>query len=723
MNEHEKIPAQGGEMPPVERAAITGSGGIDTVRGATPAGNAAQERNTTTALTDEQINAIANDGHRNVAGGIYAHHVHDFARDVERALVTAPRAGLPRHVLASLECTAVWLEKGNDPQDAARELRACLAKIDAAPARPGADPLRRRVERLLVELHAEGRLSEGQCAKMLDIPRIDWRELAEFLSPDAQAVAADGAQTKDVVTREQIMEWARTANIETGWFTEQLIAALGDFAILARAAVSPAPADVAAPVGTPFSNCRFRNCDLPGQCKAEGKCHHPIAAVSPATADRICTCGMKLGHARHCAAFNESMMRYEPFGEKPATADAPPDVAFKPWHERHADVFSNEGDAWRAFLDARATVSQSTAEKVYYGGSVEAGPVAFDEPATADERAAMVQWATERWDAEVKHRPLINVHRRALDDTWRQVIRHCGGDDVSLLGPRHDALLAANPIKTTERDHSFIDNDLDSEPDAQHAVADMANIGYALMQTIERMVPGYCWNESPTEIVSDLINERDEARASQAAAPAEARELIATFDDGLKVRLDSWTGGRHEAGSFGEVTLRFTDERHTTVRDYRAKDIAPAEAREQLQARVQPWMMECFGPTIAADRVERNHRFLEEALELVQSLGCTASEAHQLVDYTFGRPVGEPAQEVGGVMVTLAALCLANALDMHAAGETELARISEPATVLKIRAKQAAKPKHSPLPQAVAARAPYEWRDTGPLETDEGEGA
>ncbi|WP_244128533.1 hypothetical protein [Burkholderia gladioli] len=145
-----------------------------------------------------------------------------------------------------------------------------------------------------------------------------------------------------------------------------------------------------------------------------------------------------------------------------------------------------------------------------------------------------------------------------------------------------------------------------------------------------------------------------------------------------------------------------------------------AASGQSFQARVQPWMLECFGPTIAADTIERNHRFLEEALELVQSLGCTASEAHQLVDYTFGRPIGEPAQEVGGVMVTLAALCLASGLDMHQAAETELARISEPAMVLKIRAKQAAKPKHSPLPQAVAARAPYEWRDTGPLETNEG---
>jgi hypothetical protein len=25
----------------------------------------------------------------------------------------------------------------------------------------------------------------------------------------------------------------------------------------------------------PFSNCSFRLCDLPGQCRGEGKCHHP----------------------------------------------------------------------------------------------------------------------------------------------------------------------------------------------------------------------------------------------------------------------------------------------------------------------------------------------------------------------------------------------------------------------------------------------------------------
>ena len=125
---------------------------------------------------------------------------------------------------------------------------------------------------------------------------------------------------------------------------------------------------------------------------------------------------------------------------------------------------------------------------------------------------------------------------------------------------------------------------------------------------------------------------------------------------------------------------------------------ARATPTDSFQGRVQPWMIACFGAEISADGAERSHRFLEESLELVQACGCTASEAHQLVDYVFGRPVGERAQEVGGVMVTLSALCLAQGLDMHAAGETELARIWTKVEV--IRAKQAAKPKRSPLPAA-----------------------
>jgi hypothetical protein len=117
---------------------------------------------------------------------------------------------------------------------------------------------------------------------------------------------------------------------------------------------------------------------------------------------------------------------------------------------------------------------------------------------------------------------------------------------------------------------------------------------------------------------------------------------------------------------------------------------------ESFQDRVRPWLDECFGEEVARNTVERNHRFLEEALELVQSLGCTWEDARKLVDYVFSRDVGEPNQELGGVMVTLAALSLANSLSMNVAAETELARVWQKMDV--IRAKQARKLKNSALP-------------------------
>ena len=126
------------------------------------------------------------------------------------------------------------------------------------------------------------------------------------------------------------------------------------------------------------------------------------------------------------------------------------------------------------------------------------------------------------------------------------------------------------------------------------------------------------------------------------------------------------------------------------------------------QARVHKWVVSCFGEAVAADGRERNHRFLEEALELVQSTGCTASEAQQLVDYVFGRDIGEPGQEVGGVMNTLAALCNAHGLDLEGEAEKELARVWTISD--RIRAKHAAKPKHSPLPGALS-RAPEAGRE------------
>jgi hypothetical protein len=119
-----------------------------------------------------------------------------------------------------------------------------------------------------------------------------------------------------------------------------------------------------------------------------------------------------------------------------------------------------------------------------------------------------------------------------------------------------------------------------------------------------------------------------------------------------------------------------------------------------FQYRVFQWVKTCFGLEIANNVVERNHRFFEEATELVQSTGMTKSECLQLVDYVYSRPVGEIKQEIGGAIVTLNALCGALDIDLVTCGETELLRVWE--KLEQIREKNANKPKHSPLPLEVS---------------------
>lgn len=179
-----------------------------------------------------------------------------------------------------------------------------------------------------------------------------------------------------------------------------------------------------------------------------------------------------------------------------------------------------------------------------------------------------------------------------------------------------------------------------------------------------------------------------------------------TFVVSFRGRPDVWSTGKI---SIDEI-LRDGGKIEGIVKDKIADAIArlgePMAAGPQLpsshafQARVAEWMMVCFNAEIAADKPTRNFRFLEEAVELVQACGMTKDEVLKLVDYVYGRPDGEPFQEVGGVLVTLATLCSAQGVNMDSAGDTELERIWSPEIMEKIRAKQRTKPNHSPLPGA-----------------------
>ena len=111
---------------------------------------------------------------------------------------------------------------------------------------------------------------------------------------------------------------------------------------------------------------------------------------------------------------------------------------------------------------------------------------------------------------------------------------------------------------------------------------------------------------------------------------------------------------------------------------------------EFFQSTVNSWLMSIFSPEHVQSLEERNQRFFEEATELVQSNNMSKETAHKLVDYVYDRPLGEPEQEVGGVMNTLAALCNALGINIGEQAFVEICRCIENSD--KIKAKQKLKP-------------------------------
>lgn len=116
---------------------------------------------------------------------------------------------------------------------------------------------------------------------------------------------------------------------------------------------------------------------------------------------------------------------------------------------------------------------------------------------------------------------------------------------------------------------------------------------------------------------------------------------------------------------------------------------------KSFQKRAGAWAVECFGSQLGSDPKERNHRFFEEATELVQACGMTENEAIAAVKYVFARPIGDKLQEIGGVMTTLAVLCHVQGINMMEAAEIDLLEISVPEKRDAIAAKRMTKPDFS----------------------------
>lgn len=120
-------------------------------------------------------------------------------------------------------------------------------------------------------------------------------------------------------------------------------------------------------------------------------------------------------------------------------------------------------------------------------------------------------------------------------------------------------------------------------------------------------------------------------------------------------------------------------------------DLPDVDRTQGFQRRTAAWVTGTFGQVHQDDLRERCDRVIEEVLELMQALDYPPQAVESALRYVYGRDKGEARQEVGGVMVTMAALCDAVDIDMYASGEVELNRVETVPHLVK--AKQERKPR------------------------------
>jgi NTP pyrophosphatase (non-canonical NTP hydrolase) len=88
------------------------------------------------------------------------------------------------------------------------------------------------------------------------------------------------------------------------------------------------------------------------------------------------------------------------------------------------------------------------------------------------------------------------------------------------------------------------------------------------------------------------------------------------------------------------------------------------------------WAHETFGD-VALDPRERVLRFLEEAVELAQSLGVSMDTTDALVARVYRRAPGDPVREIGQALATLELLAKAAKIDADAEATKEFYRVQK----------------------------------------------
>ncbi len=108
--------------------------------------------------------------------------------------------------------------------------------------------------------------------------------------------------------------------------------------------------------------------------------------------------------------------------------------------------------------------------------------------------------------------------------------------------------------------------------------------------------------------------------------------------------------------------------------------------RRFIPGRIARWVVDRLGEKLLMDRRERAMRLVEEVIELAQAEGIAPFEVKRVTDHIYSRPVGEPDQEMGGVMVCAHAWAIATSSNLDFLTAKEVSRIENiPAEVTRMK--------------------------------------
>lgn len=169
--------------------------------------------------------------------------------------------------------------------------------------------------------------------------------------------------------------------------------------------------------------------------------------------------------------------------------------------------------------------------------------------------------------------------------------------------------------------------------------------------------------QSPSPYISGKTKAADEILRLLATPQAEPQDESKANALMLSVRAalmdDNFDGARE---LIGNAFAAIRAERAAGSRDIRQQDVSN-------------WCAAAFGADHAASIPQRGIRHVEEAIEAAQAAQCEREMVHKLVDYVFGRPVGDLRQEIGGSGLTLLALAQAAGISADKAECAEITRV------------------------------------------------